>query len=75
MVFSSYMVFGQNKLIYSYSWFDLGIPSLALRPIDPLFAETMNIVHGNKKSPVNIRIDLENVTIVGYSDMKITRVQ
>lgn len=63
------------KCILCYN-FDLGIPSLNLRSIDPLFVKTMDIVQGNpSRGPVSLRIDMKNVTIVGYSDLKVRKVQ
>lgn len=53
---------------------DLGIPSLDLRPIDPMFVEKMDIVQGNPTGPVSLRIDMQNVTTVGYSDLRLSKV-
>lgn len=37
--------------------------------------ETIDIVQGSSKGPVSLRFGLKNVTIVGYSDMKVSKVQ
>lgn len=53
----------------------VGIPSLDLQPIDPLFVEEMEIVQGNPRGPVSLRIDLKNISTLGQSDLKVKKVQ
>lgn len=52
----------------------VGIPSINLKPIDPLFVPEIDIYQGDE-SPVSIALKFRNASFRGLSTFNVTRVR
>lgn len=65
------------KILFCFVLFSfiyaIGNKELGLIPIDPLHLDKFSIVQ-NEQSPVNIRLNLRNITVTGLKDIVVSKV-